>query len=55
MGRFCSMCGRDEKNNRIWREGLKRRDHLDFLSIVECILYSTVQCILYKTGDVSMT
>jgi len=47
MGRFCGMCGRDEKNNRIWKEELERKDHVDLLSIVECMLY--------KTGDVIMT
>jgi hypothetical protein len=47
MGMFCNGCGSNEKNNRIWRENMERRDHLDFLCIGKCMLY--------KTGDVCMT
>jgi hypothetical protein len=43
MGMFYSTCGRDEKNNRAWREDLERGDHWDVLSIGECTSIMYVQ------------
>lgn len=32
---FCGTYGRDEKSDRVWREDLKERDHVQVMSIGE--------------------